>query len=446
MSNNPFSLGTYNVTPPTLSDGQTHQVELDVNANLKIAALPAGAAIIGQVEVTDGTNVLGTSSHPVRVDPTGGTTQPVSGTVTATQGTGTNLHVVVDSAPTTAVTGTVTANAGTGTFATQDAADGSTGSAVPTKATLVGASKSGNLTALLLDASGNLNVNVAAGGGSGGTSSTFGSAFPSTGTAVGATDGTNMQPLAVDASKNLKIIVNAALPAGTNVIGHVIADSGSTTAVTSLPATPAGTNLIGKVGIDQTTPGTTNAVQDASDGSVTAGTAATKSSLGGGVVATSAPSPTIGQQIAIQLDSNGNQRVSPFGQTGSFTSKTASGTGAAPPSLTVPAATKWVVKTVVVEATVANSGSPRQITCDVKDASSNVIGTFIAGVLAPINTLTRFTAGPSIPTATSIVSFNATIAAPEFCLGPSFTINPALAVGVSGDTVKVIANVIVIPD
>lgn len=51
-------------------------------------------------------------------------TQPVSGTVTAVQATGTNLHTVVDSAPTTAVTGTffqatqpvsgtVTANAGT---------------------------------------------------------------------------------------------------------------------------------------------------------------------------------------------------------------------------------------------------------------------------------------------------------------------------------------------
>src|SRR6185437_13159894 len=35
-----------------------------------------------------------------------GVTQPVSGTVTVTQGTGTNLHTVVDSAPTTAVTNT----------------------------------------------------------------------------------------------------------------------------------------------------------------------------------------------------------------------------------------------------------------------------------------------------------------------------------------------------
>lgn len=45
------------------------------------------------VEVTDGTNVLGTSAHPVRTDPTGTTTQPVSGSVT--------------------VSGTVTGNQGT---------------------------------------------------------------------------------------------------------------------------------------------------------------------------------------------------------------------------------------------------------------------------------------------------------------------------------------------
>src|SRR5262245_42980923 len=53
----------------------------------------------------------------------GTSTQPVSGIVTANagignftviQGIGTNLHVVVDTAPTTTVTGTITANAGTG--------------------------------------------------------------------------------------------------------------------------------------------------------------------------------------------------------------------------------------------------------------------------------------------------------------------------------------------
>lgn len=38
-----------------------------------------------------------------------------------------------------------------------------------------------------------LRVNVVAGGGAGGTSSTFGAAFPATGTAAGFSDGTNMQ-------------------------------------------------------------------------------------------------------------------------------------------------------------------------------------------------------------------------------------------------------------
>lgn len=39
------------------------------------------------VEITDGTDVLGTAAHPIRTDPTGTTTQPVSGTVTANVGT-----------------------------------------------------------------------------------------------------------------------------------------------------------------------------------------------------------------------------------------------------------------------------------------------------------------------------------------------------------------------
>lgn len=63
------------------------------------------------VEITDGTNVLGTSTHPLRVDPVGTTTQPVSGTVTADQG-GT-WTVGVDNFPAVqAVSGTVTADQG----------------------------------------------------------------------------------------------------------------------------------------------------------------------------------------------------------------------------------------------------------------------------------------------------------------------------------------------
>lgn len=58
--------------------GATQPVSGTITANQGTAAALAGA---WPVEITDGTNILGTSAHPVRIDPTGTTTQPVSGTV-----------------------------------------------------------------------------------------------------------------------------------------------------------------------------------------------------------------------------------------------------------------------------------------------------------------------------------------------------------------------------
>lgn len=438
MSNNPFSLGTYDVTPPTLTDGQTHQVELDVNANLKIASLPAGAAIIGQVEVTDGSNILGTPAHPVKTDPTGTTTQPVSGTVTATQATGTNLHVVVDSAPTTAVTGTVTANAGTGTFATSDAADGSTGSAVPVKAIQVAGSKSGTLQAVSLDSSGNLNVNVAAGGGSGGTSSSFGAAFPATGTAVGASDGTNMQGLQVESStnKNLKVAVY-------NGTTEVAIKAASTAAAATDPAIVVQLNPIQP---NLTTPLN---VQDTADGPVTAGTAATTSTLTGGVAATSAPTPTAGQQIALQLDSNGNQRVSPYGHTGSIGNKSAAGAGVVGTTirtLTVPAGKKWIVYCLFLSAVVANSGTPRVISANALNSSSVAVVSCAAGVNSPINATTNYTFGPGVPLSSAVTNNNVSIPFPQVAIGPGGSLNLFIQGTVVADSYTFAASVLELPD
>jgi hypothetical protein len=62
----------------------------------------------------------------------------------------------------------------------------------------------------------------------------------------------SMTPVKVDGSgvtQPVSIATLPALAAGSAVIGHVIADSGSTTAVTSLPAIPTGANTIGNVGI-----------------------------------------------------------------------------------------------------------------------------------------------------------------------------------------------------
>lgn len=51
----------------------------------------------------------------------------------------------------------------------------------------------------------------------------------------------------VDSAGNVSVTSLPSLPAGTNVIGHVIVDSASSVSVTSLPALPAGSNLIGNV-------------------------------------------------------------------------------------------------------------------------------------------------------------------------------------------------------
>ena len=78
-----------------------------------------------------------------------------------------------------------------------------------------------------------------------------------------------------------------ALTAGSAVIGHVIADSGTITTVSAVTAItnalPAGSNIIGKVGIDQTTPGTTNLVALAANQTVNLAQVGGTNVLTGGV-------------------------------------------------------------------------------------------------------------------------------------------------------------------
>lgn len=70
---------------------------------------PAATASRWPVQLTDGTDLAQVSAGGAVLVDGSGATQPVSGSVTVTQATGTNLHVVVDTAPTTTVTGTVAA-------------------------------------------------------------------------------------------------------------------------------------------------------------------------------------------------------------------------------------------------------------------------------------------------------------------------------------------------
>lgn len=279
------------------------------------------------VEITDGTNVLGTSSHPVRVDPTGSTTQPVS---------------------------------------------------LATAPVLVAG------TAII----GKVGIDQ---------------------TTPGTTNG---------------VQVNAALPAGTNVIGHVIND--------------ASTALIGKVGIDQTTPGTTNAVQDVSDGSVTAGTAASKSGLIGGVCATAAPTVTVGQQIAIQLDTVGNQRISPYGATGAVASHSlAGGAGNLIFTITVPAATKWVIQCLNFNILTNGTAGNRTAAIELEDASSNLLGVFECGFTQPNSVNYFYTAGSGLPVTTTPQGGNSgNIPMPSITLGPGMKILILVSGGLAGDTVS----------
>lgn len=79
--------GVYNVTPPTLQDGQAAALQLDVNGKLITSGAPAGvtnvniANVSGSptasnnplfVELSDGTNPQGTDANPIRTSPSSG--------------------------------------------------------------------------------------------------------------------------------------------------------------------------------------------------------------------------------------------------------------------------------------------------------------------------------------------------------------------------------------
>ena len=104
-------------------------------------------------------NQLGLSASPVRVDPTGTTTQPVSiaASVTVTQSTASNLKVDLSGTAANATAIKVDGSAVTqpvsiaANVSTTDAATSSTGSAVPAKASYIGGSDGTNLIGMFLD-------------------------------------------------------------------------------------------------------------------------------------------------------------------------------------------------------------------------------------------------------------------------------------------------------
>jgi len=342
---------------------------MTAGAGYTIAAQGGITSLIGQLTVETQT-----------VSATGTYTASISG-----MGSGSFNGLLLITLPTTQVLVGVSA---TTPLPTTDAADGSTGSATPSKAILVGAS-----------------------------------------------DGTNLQPLQVESSsnKNLRVSVfNGAneMPSGDNVARPIITEMTD------------GTNILGT---------TAHPVQtaDQAEGTVAAGTAAGKSLLTGGVFNTSAPALTNGQQAASQFDASGNLRVNPSGSVGSFatTTVTSPGNGGTVQLIvTVPAATKWQLQTFSLLVQAANASTPRVVSANIADAAGKFPVSIAAGVNAPINANTFYTFGPSLPLSTVITATNASVPCPQVAMGPAFTVNVFIQNTNAGDTLTVTANYISYPN
>ena len=183
------------------------------------------------------------------------------------QASSSSLPVVIASDQSTLpISGTVTANIGT--------ADGISTSAIQTN---------GNQITQVKDASANA-LQVAQGSTTSGQTGPIVQTATTTSAPTYTTGKTN--PLSTDTSGNLRTTIsNASIP---------ITSSGTLTVSDS----SAGTTATNTTGLKDTV------------GTLSAGTAAIKSLAVGGVYNSSAPTPTTGQQLSLQLDGSGNLKIS----------------------------------------------------------------------------------------------------------------------------------------
>jgi len=116
-----------------------------------------------------------------------------------------------------------------------------------------------------------------------------------------------------------------AIPAGSNIIGRVGIDQttpGTTNGVQVNAALPAGTNLVGKFGIDQTTPGTTNLVAMSSNAADFASTASLSSAVSAAASA-QLLAANAARKGLILVNTDANDCYVKYGTTSSATSFTA---------------------------------------------------------------------------------------------------------------------------
>lgn len=263
--------------------GHVYALQLDAaNGNLKVAVINIpDVTVSAGVVASQGTaanlkaEVVFAVPQHVIVDSSSDieAVQDTAADLNATVVFGAPQHVIVDS------------GAGSGT----QYVDGVT-QATPTGTIALGKTSGNVLHSLALDSSGNLNVNVAAGSSGNAAASATGAAVPASADYTGFNSGGNL--VGVSSANPLPVSVIAALPAGANVIGHVIVDSGA------IVVTNAGTFAVQE------------ATLDAALISQEATTSGVKGITAFGAVTTAKPTYTTAKSDALSLDVNGLLRIS----------------------------------------------------------------------------------------------------------------------------------------
>lgn len=228
----PLIQGAVTTGAPSYTTAQTSPLSLDTSGNLRTTTvLGAGSAVIGHV-ITDSGSTTGVTG-----------TVTVSGTVTTTPPSNASTNIAQINGVTPLMGNGVT---GTGSQRVTIASDNT---AFPVNATLSAETTKVIGVTRTADGAGNLLTT---------NSTTYTAKFGLDGNLLG-TLGTAFSTAGKVDVKGADGDVFVRQTTGTNL--HTVIDSGTLTAVTAITnALPAGTNLLGKVGIDQTTPGTTNAV------------------------------------------------------------------------------------------------------------------------------------------------------------------------------------------
>src|SRR6202012_2399104 len=263
--------------------------------------------------------------------------------------------------------------------------------------------------------------------------------------ALGSTTSSASLPVVI-ASDQAAVSVKQATAANLNatVVGT------GTFAVQNTTATPAGTNLIGKVGIDQTTPGTTNGVQTLS-GSTTGVTQATAANLNAQVQGTAASGASnAGNPVKIGGPFNSTQPNVASGQIvdGQFTARGA--------EIVAPGVDGFPVTigggSAVTAHVITDSGSPTAAPQSGAWNIANITGTVSlpTGAATAANQPTNATAGSSSAGETGNMEMAAvTTASPSYTTGQtnylSLTTAGALRTDASATTQPISAASLPLP-